>query len=40
VDTSSMVIALGFTLAMGAIGGLLPALTTLRIRPLEALRAG
>jgi ABC-type lipoprotein release transport system permease subunit len=40
VDAATLAIALGFTLVMGAAGGMLPALSTLRVRPLEALRAG
>jgi ABC-type antimicrobial peptide transport system permease subunit len=40
VDAQTLVIALAFTLTMGAAGGLLPALSTVRVRPLETLRAG
>ncbi len=40
VDAETLAVAILFTLGMGALGGLLPALSTLRVRPLEALRAG
>src|SRR5258708_3651785 len=40
VDLQTQVIAILFTLVMGALGGLLPALATVRVSPLEALRAG
>ncbi len=40
VDAETLCVALLFTLGMGVLGGLLPALSTLRVRPLEALRAG
>jgi ABC-type lipoprotein release transport system permease subunit len=40
VDAEGLCIAIAFTLAMGAVGGLLPALSTLRVRPMEVLRAG
>jgi ABC-type antimicrobial peptide transport system permease subunit len=40
VDAETLCVALLFTLGMGLLGGLLPALSTLRVRPLEALRAG
>jgi ABC-type lipoprotein release transport system permease subunit len=40
VDAAMLCVAVLFTLGMGVVGGLLPALATLRVRPLEALRAG
>jgi hypothetical protein len=40
VDLQTQAIAIIFLLAMGALGGLLPALATVRVSPLEALRAG
>jgi putative ABC transport system permease protein len=40
VDEWTLTAAIVFTLGMGAVGGLLPALSTTRVRPLEALRAG
>jgi ABC-type lipoprotein release transport system permease subunit len=40
VDQWTLSAALVFTLGMGAVGGLLPAVSTSRVRPLEALRAG
>jgi ABC-type lipoprotein release transport system permease subunit len=38
VDLPTMAICLGFSLLMGAVGGLIPALTATRLRPLESLR--
>jgi ABC-type lipoprotein release transport system permease subunit len=40
VDGETLSLALLFTVGMGALGGLLPALSTVRVRPLETLRAG
>jgi ABC-type lipoprotein release transport system permease subunit len=40
VDAQTLSIAVVFAVIMGALGGMLPALSTLRIRPLEVLRAG
>jgi ABC-type lipoprotein release transport system permease subunit len=40
VDEWTLSAAILFTLGMGAVGGLLPAVSTSRVRPLEALRAG
>jgi ABC-type lipoprotein release transport system permease subunit len=40
VDEWTLSAAIVFTLGMGAVGGLLPAVSTSRVRPLEALRAG
>jgi ABC-type antimicrobial peptide transport system permease subunit len=38
VDHNVLIEAMGFALAMGCIGGLLPALSAMRLRPLESLR--
>ena len=38
VDGNTMAAAVLFTLAMGLLGGLLPALSAMRLRPLESLR--
>jgi ABC-type lipoprotein release transport system permease subunit len=38
VDGSILAAGMRFTLLMGAVGGLLPAVTSMRLRPLEALR--
>jgi putative ABC transport system permease protein len=38
VDADVLTEAMGFALAMGCIGGLLPALSAMRLRPLESLR--
>jgi putative ABC transport system permease protein len=38
VDANTVAAGLLFTLVMGALGGLLPALTAMRLRPLESLR--
>jgi ABC-type antimicrobial peptide transport system permease subunit len=38
VDASTLAIGLLFTLIMGALGGLLPSFSAMRLRPLEALR--
>jgi ABC-type lipoprotein release transport system permease subunit len=38
VDGDTLAIGLLFTLGMGAIGGLLPALSAMRVKPLESLR--
>jgi putative ABC transport system permease protein len=38
VNRTVLQMALGFTLAMGILGGLLPALSAMRQKPLEALR--
>jgi ABC-type antimicrobial peptide transport system permease subunit len=38
VDLNILSAGLLFTLVMGAIGGLLPALSAMRLRPLESLR--
>ncbi len=38
VDPAILAICLGFSLLMGAVGGLIPALTATRLRPLESLR--
>jgi putative ABC transport system permease protein len=40
VDGWTLSTAVLLTVAMGALGGLLPAISTSRVRPLEALRAG
>jgi ABC-type antimicrobial peptide transport system permease subunit len=42
VDGSTLAVGLWFTLVMGILGGLLPALAAMRVRPLQALqgRAG
>jgi len=38
VDSQILLTALGFTFGMGLIGGLLPAFSAMRVRPIEALR--
>jgi cell division protein FtsX len=38
VDPNTLALGLLFTLIMGAVGGLLPAWTAMRLRPLESLR--
>lgn len=38
VDANTLVVGILFTLCMGALGGLLPALSAVRIKPLEAVR--
>jgi ABC-type antimicrobial peptide transport system permease subunit len=38
VDNSTMAAAVLFTLSMGLLGGLLPALSAMRMKPLESLR--
>jgi ABC-type lipoprotein release transport system permease subunit len=38
VDGPTLAICLGFSLVMGAVGGLIPALTATRLRPLESMR--
>jgi ABC-type antimicrobial peptide transport system permease subunit len=38
VDPNTLALGLLFTLLMGAVGGLLPALSAMRLRPLESLR--
>jgi ABC-type antimicrobial peptide transport system permease subunit len=38
VDADTLAMGLVFTLVMGGLGGLLPALTAMRLRPLESLR--
>ncbi|TWT89843.1 Macrolide export ATP-binding/permease protein MacB [Pseudobythopirellula maris] len=38
VDAAIMATALGFTLVMGLLGGLFPAVSAMRVQPLEALR--
>lgn len=38
VDANTLAVGVLFTLAMGAIGGLLPSLAAMRLRPLESLR--
>jgi len=38
VDGPTVALAGGFALAMGAAGGLLPALSAMRVKPIEALR--
>jgi hypothetical protein len=38
VDNSTMAAAVLFTLSMGLLGGLLPALSAMRLKPLESLR--
>lgn len=38
VDRTVLQTAIGFTLAMGVLGGLLPALSAMRLKPLDALR--
>jgi ABC-type antimicrobial peptide transport system permease subunit len=38
VDADILAVGMLFTLGMGAVGGLLPSLTAMRLRPLESLR--
>jgi ABC-type antimicrobial peptide transport system permease subunit len=38
VDASTVAFASAFTVVMGALGGALPALSAMRVKPLEALR--
>ncbi len=38
VEPNTLALGLLFTLIMGALGGLLPAWTAMRLRPLESLR--
>ena len=38
VDGNTLAAAVLFTLVMGVFGGLLPALSAMRLKPLEALR--
>jgi putative ABC transport system permease protein len=38
VDANTIAIGVVFTLVMGALGGLIPALSAMRLRPLESLR--
>ncbi|HEV3119444.1 MAG TPA: ABC transporter permease, partial [Gemmataceae bacterium] len=38
VDANTIAIGLLFTLVMGGLGGLIPALSALRLRPLESIR--
>jgi ABC-type antimicrobial peptide transport system permease subunit len=38
VDANILAVGMLFTLGMGAVGGLLPSLTAMRLRPLESLR--
>ena len=38
VDASTMLVAVAFTVVMGILGGVLPAWSAMRIKPLEALR--
>jgi ABC-type antimicrobial peptide transport system permease subunit len=38
VDANTVALGLLFTLLMGAVGGFLPALAAMRLRPLESLR--
>ena len=38
VDWRILSVGLGFSLLMGAVGGLLPALSAMRLKPLESLR--
>jgi ABC-type lipoprotein release transport system permease subunit len=38
VDWAILATGLGFSLAMGAVGGLIPALSAMRLRPLESLK--
>jgi ABC-type antimicrobial peptide transport system permease subunit len=38
VDGSTLAAAVLFTLVMGLLGGLLPALSAMRLKPLDSLR--
>ena len=38
VDANTILAGMAFTLVMGAIGGLIPAWSAMRLRPLESLR--
>ena len=38
VDSNVLIVALLCTCVMGALGGLLPAVTAMRVKPLESLR--
>jgi ABC-type antimicrobial peptide transport system permease subunit len=38
VDGNTMAAAVLFTLAMGLLGGVLPTLSAMRVKPLESLR--
>ena len=38
VDSTTLLIAMAFTILLGVLGGLLPALTAMRVDPLESLR--
>ena len=38
VDANTLAVAILYTLGMGAIGGLIPSLSAMRLRPLESLR--
>jgi ABC-type antimicrobial peptide transport system permease subunit len=38
VDARTLAAGLGFSLLMGAVGGLVPALSAMRLKPLESLR--
>ena len=38
VDSNTLAAAVLFTMVMGLLGGLLPAVTAMRLKPLEALR--
>ena len=38
VDSTTLLVAMAFTIVLGVLGGLLPALTAMRVDPLESLR--
>ncbi len=38
VDSTALLTAMAFTIVLGILGGLLPALTAMRVDPLESLR--
>jgi ABC-type antimicrobial peptide transport system permease subunit len=38
VDQSVLLTGIGFSLFMGCVGGLIPALSAIRLKPLESLR--
>jgi putative ABC transport system permease protein len=38
VDANTLAVGMLFTLSMGGVGGVLPALSAMRVKPLEALR--